>query len=95
MKRLAFLGLMAMAGCADPHQPLSEDFGNAVNTNIAAQVVNPVPADGPAETDGRRTSQAIGRYRDDQVRQPHLPLEGGHIYSSGVDAPPMMPPPSH
>ena len=92
MKRLVLLAGLALAACADPHQPLSADFGNAVNTNIAAQVVNPNPAmAGPNDTDGQRIGNAVNRYRTDRVYQPHLPLENGRIYGGAADAP-IVPP---
>jgi type IV pilus biogenesis protein CpaD/CtpE len=86
MKRFVLLAGLAVAACTDPHQPLSADFGNAVNTNIAAQVVNPTPAmAGSNDTDGQRAGSAVNRYRTNRVYQPHLPLEAGKIYG-GADA---------
>jgi type IV pilus biogenesis protein CpaD/CtpE len=93
MKRLVLLAGLALAACADPHQPLSADFGNAVNTNIAAQVVNPNPTmAGSNDTDGQRAGSAVNRYRTNRVYQPHLPLESGKI-NGGADAviPPAAP----
>ena len=72
---------LALAGCADPHAPLSPDFGNAVETNIAAQVVYPNPATpGGFYTNGQRIGDAITRYETNKVYRPHLPLEGGKVY---------------
>jgi hypothetical protein len=87
MKRLVLLAGLALAACTDPHQPLSADFGNAVNNNIAAQVVNPNPAlAGSNDTDGQRAGSAMNRYQTNRVYQPHLPLESGRVYG-GADAP--------
>jgi type IV pilus biogenesis protein CpaD/CtpE len=92
MKRLVLLAGLALAACADPHQPLSADFGNAVNSNIAAQVVNPNPAlAGSNDTDGQRIGSAISRYHTNQVYRPHLPLETGRV-NGGADA--VIPPPA-
>jgi hypothetical protein len=88
MKRLVLLAGMTLAACADPHAPLSADFGNAVNANIAAQVVNPTPAPlGTADTSGRRMEKAIDRYVNDKTYQPRLPLEGGRIYDQAAPQP--------
>ncbi len=92
MKRLVVLVGLALAACTDPHLPLSADFGNAVNTNIAAQVVNPNPTmAGSNDTDGQRAGSAVNRYRTNRVYQPHLPLESGKVYGGGADAP-IVPP---
>ena len=81
MKHIIILTSLALAACADPHQALAPDFGNAVNANIAAQVVNPKPAmPGPSDSDGQRIGNAVDRYRTNKVYRPHLPLEGGQIY---------------
>ncbi len=83
MKRLVLVAGLALVGCADPHQSLSPDFGNAVAANIAAQVVNPAPAmAGATDTDGQRVNNAINRYRTNKVYTPHLPLEGGKVYDT-------------
>jgi hypothetical protein len=85
MKRLVLLAGLTLAACADPHAPLSADFGNAVNANIAAQVVNPTPAPpGATYTNGKRADKAIDRYVNDKTYQPRLPLEGGRIYDQAA-----------
>jgi len=72
MKPVWLISLLALAGCEDPHLPFAPGFGNAVATNIAAQVVNPTPhAEGPAPaTDGKRIGDAIERYRTGKVYPP-------------------------
>ena len=92
MNRLTLLCLLALGACADPYLPLSPDFGNSVVSNIAAQVVNPNPrVAGPAETDGQRAANAIDRYRNNQVYEPHLPLETGRIYGGAYPTPTVAP----
>ncbi len=82
MNRLLLLAILTLAACVDPHPPLSPDFGNAVNANIAAQVINPNPlVAGPADTDGQRVSDAMSRYRAGKVTRPQPPLEAGKITS--------------
>jgi len=90
MKRLVLLAGLTLAACAevDPHAPLSADFGNAVNANIAAQVVNPNPVTaGITDTSGKRMDKAIDRYVNDKTYQPRLPLEGGRVYDQAVPQP--------
>lgn len=84
MKRfLLFAGLL-LAGCTSTQVPLSPAFGQAVNANIAAQVINPDPVYETASTsDGERIGSAIHRYRTNRVYSPRLPLEGGQIYTNG------------
>ncbi len=82
MNRLLLLGILTLAACADPHQPLSADFGNAVNVNIGAQVINPNPlVTGAADTDGQRIGDAMNRYRTGKVTRLQPPLEAGRITS--------------
>lgn len=84
MKRLLLLAGLVLVGCTDTQRPLSPTFGQAVNANIAAQVVNPAPAyDAPGLSDGQRIDNAVHRYRTNRVYEPHLPLEGGQIYDNG------------
>jgi hypothetical protein len=88
MKRFVLLAGLTLAACTDPHAPLSPDFGNAVNANIAAQVVNPDPAPaGLADTNGKRVEKAVDRYVNDKTYQPRLPLEGGRVYDQAVQQP--------
>ena len=70
MKRMLLLALLGVAACADPHAPLSPDFGNAVQTNIDAQVVNPRPPMGIANTNGQRIENAVRRYQTNTVYPP-------------------------
>ena len=83
MKFVMFAALtLATAACSERPEHLSVDFGNAVNSNIAAQVDNPLPNEkiGAGPQDGERLERAIERYRANKVYSPHLPLEGGHVY---------------
>lgn len=91
MKRILLLGLLTITGCADPHMPLSADFGDSVNANIALQTVNPAPTtEGLWDTDGQRAGNAFNRYRTNRVYQPHLPLESGKLHAP----PPVDPTPA-
>jgi type IV pilus biogenesis protein CpaD/CtpE len=69
--------------------PIVADFGNSVATNIAAQVVNPLPhAVGPAPTtDGKRIGDAIERYRTGKVYPPVPPIEAVVKEGSAADQP--------
>lgn len=77
MKRLAFLSLCGLAACSEAHKPLSDDFGNSVATNMAAQIVNPGPnmREQYPTTDGRRSNDALERYRTGHVYPPVPPIE--------------------
>ena len=79
----AALGLSALlAGCASPPamQDYDRSFGEAVNYNIAAQLVDPLPegATVPPDTDGARSGLMMERYRTDKVKQP------GALRTSGI-----------
>ena len=84
MNRLLLLAVLTLAGCVDPHEPLSPDFGNAVNANNAVQVVdpNPMPVIGAADTNGQRVGDAMDRYRTGKVIRPQPPLEAGRILAT-------------
>ena len=74
---------LGLAACADPHEHLSRDFGNAVSANMAAQIINPNPSmAGPSDMDGQRAGNAFDRYRTNKVYRPRLPIEGGTIYDT-------------
>ena len=84
MNRLLLLAVLTLAGCVDPHEPLSPDFGNSVNANTAVQVVNPnlTPVIGAADTNGQRIGDAMERYRTGKVIRPQPPLEAGRIFAT-------------
>jgi type IV pilus biogenesis protein CpaD/CtpE len=89
MYRILLVSLVALAACDNTQAPVAADFGNSVNSNIAAQVVNPQPATlGPVTSDGQRAGNAIDRYRNNEVYPPHLPLETGRIYGGYLQQPP-------
>lgn len=52
----------------------SADFGNAVRSNMATQVIDPAPAyaEDPPAVDGQIVIGAYGRYRTDQVKPPKV-----------------------
>jgi type IV pilus biogenesis protein CpaD/CtpE len=83
MKRLLILVALGLAGCADPHEPLSPDFGNYVRANIAAQVVNPAPKTGGWESDGERIEKAIRRYHTNTVYPPYNPNSAAAFSGGG------------
>lgn len=72
MKRLLILGsALILAACSNNTEPLGADFGNAVQQNRTAHIINPAPAyDGPATTDGERTAHSFGRYVRGEVKLP-------------------------
>ncbi len=84
---LATLTLAAMLGaCSSAPQPatLGADFGNAVNSNIAAQVDNPMPNEkiGVGPQDGIRFDNAMDRYHTNKVYRPQPPLQNGNFYDT-------------
>jgi hypothetical protein len=85
MKRLILLLGLAAAACADPHQPLSADFGNSVRANIAAQVVNPNPTVGDWDADGQRVNGAMRRYHTNTVYMPK-PETNSQAFGSSAPA---------
>ena len=56
-----------LTGCSQSHQQtLGEDFGNAVKTNTAMQVINPEAGQEdlpPMALDGQKAEQALEQYR--------------------------------
>ena len=80
MTRLMFLGLaaaMSLAGCqtmSEPANPtLAPDFGDAVKTNTALQVVNPEAgmAEQPAPPlEGQKAEKAMDKYRKEEGKAP-------------------------
>ena len=90
---LALSSLILVAACnsPDPHLPLSQDFGNAVNYNMSVQIVNPngSPATDWA-TDGKKSGDAVDRYRRDRVKPPQPPIESA-VKQGGPSLPPILP----
>lgn len=75
MKLVPFALLFAVAACAQYQnkEPLSRDYGDAVNHNMAVQVIDPAPNwEGKEIPDmaGTRASDAIKRYDSGTVIQP-------------------------
>ena len=91
MNRLWLLPALALGGCADPHLPLAPDYGNAVATNMAAQIINPAPNTTYREpvTNGERMTDAMDRYRTGKVYPPLPPI--APVVQEGAAPPP--PPP--
>jgi hypothetical protein len=102
---LLILFASAIAGCEEQQQrervpAFGPAFGNAVQNNMAVQIINPVP---PAETvapdyNGRRAVGALERYRADRVTPPAtttittLGGGGGASTGGGASAPSSGPP---
>ena len=96
LRTLPFLLLAGLAGCTyNPHRDFSADYGESVNANIAAQVVNPVPLQPlrPAGVDAVRVNSAFERYETNRVYRP-APVQslqspsGGSAGGGGGGAPP-------
>lgn len=84
---ILFSLLLPLAACADPHQPLSPDFGNAVRQNIAVQVVNPNPgASGDPTWYGDPAAGSVDRYRTGKTYQPKLLTGDGKKYQPSPQA---------
>jgi len=99
MKRIALLAIPALfggalVGCTDSQEALSPDFGHAVRANIAAQVVNPDPAEGLADTDGRRIQAAVRRYQTNRTYQPQPALTSLGFQDAAPASPAPEPPAS-
>ena len=66
--------LVSLAGCdTGPREPLGTGFGNAIQHNMAAQIIAPEPrlaTDTPAALDGQRSAGAIKRYEKGEVIEP-------------------------
>ena len=77
-RSLAVLGLLLVAGCST--EPRSTKyilgppvtFGEAVQHNMAAHIIDPTPTDPRVEprADGQRARLGIRRYRTDEVEPP-------------------------
>jgi type IV pilus biogenesis protein CpaD/CtpE len=75
MKTITFAltaaSLLFFAACT-PQEPLSSDFGNAVQQNMAVQIINPGPNEKPLTYDGARTTAAVEKYRQGDVEKPEI-----------------------
>ena len=95
---LALLALAlapALGGCYPEQErapSFGPGFGNAVQNNMAVQIVNPVPpvATTAPDYNGKRAESAIERYRAGTVIQPATtsigPIGGGAAPSGGGGA---------
>ena len=107
VRRILFAAALALvapaiAACDNQenyeHQPaLGPGFGNAVQNNMAVQIINPNPPPRAeaADYDGRRAADAVERYRTDQVVRP-VPVTTSNVgIGGGTQAPaPSAPPPA-
>lgn len=96
LRALPIVLLIGLSGCVyNPHENLAPDFGEAVQGNIASQVVNPVPLQpsGPTRNNGVRMSSAYERYQTNRMYRPQAPASmqaptGGVAPASGGGTPP-------
>lgn len=74
-RTLILLAGVALAGCNTPADEPRPEFGNAVRSNMAAHIIDPMPPESmelpPA--DGVRRSLMTGRYQVDKVETPREP----------------------
>ena len=77
MNKLLAVSLLVLAGCRPAPTTLAPDYGNAVSSNMAAQIINPTPYTGPQypTTDGKKAADAMQRYRTGKVYPPQPPIE--------------------
>lgn len=66
---LSTAALLGLTACVT-QKPLSSDFGNATQQNLAVQVINPGPNEKPMTYDGTRTADAVDQYHKGTVKQP-------------------------
>ncbi len=71
MKRFWILApVLAVAACSSNTEPLGADFGNAVELNRTAHIINPAPVyPAQATTDGQRLLGGHARYLRGEVRE--------------------------
>lgn len=75
IRKLAFLALLPLAGCASVPSILEEPgdsrFGEANRQTMMAQVIDPDPVyEEPMTGSGEQAQKAVERYRTDAVKQP-------------------------
>jgi hypothetical protein len=68
----AIIALLALGACASEMGITqgSEQFGDSVRQNIAAQTVNPQGSTADVTASGARTSKAVQAYNTDKVEKP-------------------------
>lgn len=90
---IAVVAALASVACESPPpmQDFNHSFGEAINYNISAQIVDPMPegATYAPTFDGARTTLELERYRADKVRQPGPLRTSGIGSTSGYEAPTM------
>jgi hypothetical protein len=73
LRALPILLLAGLGGCVyNPHEDFAQDYGEAVHSNIASQVVYPVPVR-PSRApvnNGIRMDSAYQRYQTNRVYRP-------------------------
>jgi len=74
LKLMAMLGSVATIAACAPQENLHPSFGNAVQQNMAVQIINPSPTYSSAEQvpalDGPRAAGAQERYDTGEVIKP-------------------------
>lgn len=70
-KLLLSASVFAMAGCvSNLDEPISSQYGKFYENNMAAQIVDPTPAEGAPMMDAQKADAAIERYRTDTIKEP-------------------------
>jgi type IV pilus biogenesis protein CpaD/CtpE len=65
--------MLVVSGCTESLDLADQNvrgYGDAVHTNMHAQIINPDPMKGNGLNDGNRRSLMIQRYQADKVEQP-------------------------
>lgn len=78
--------LVSLSGCNTNKGSISQDFGNSVQHNMAAQIINPRVPNPRAQApgmDGARAFKAIDRYQRDDVEQLNPESTSNKAVSSG------------
>jgi type IV pilus biogenesis protein CpaD/CtpE len=67
---------LVLTACNTPANTPRPEFGQAVRTNMAAQIIDPNPPEDMAlpPSDGVRRALMIERYQADEVETPPLPV---------------------
>lgn len=79
--------LTSLSGCDTNKGPLNPDFGNSVQYNMSAQIINPrIPTPGTQapEMEGTRAFKAFDRYQRNDVQELQRESTSGKSGSTGA-----------